>query len=71
VFKDMHGNMVDVTPTGLVPVEGHAAEIAHFISCVRGETECMVRNEQILDVQAILDAIYLSASTGHEVRLDD
>jgi len=71
VFKDMHGNMVDVTPTGLVPVEGHAAEIAHFISCVRGETECMVRNEQILDVQAILDAIYLSASTGHEVRLDE
>ncbi|NLG28372.1 MAG: Gfo/Idh/MocA family oxidoreductase [Chloroflexi bacterium] len=70
IHKDMHGSMVDVTPTGLVPVEGHAAEIVHFIACIRGETECMVRNEQVLDVQAILDAIYESASTGREVLLD-
>lgn len=70
IYRDMHGSMVDVTPTGLVPVEGHAAEIVHFISCIRGETECMVKNEQVLDVQAILDAIYESASTGREVLLD-
>jgi len=70
IHKDMHGSMVDVTPTGLIPVEGHAAEIVHFISCIRGETECMVRNDEILDVQAILDAIYESASTGREVLLD-
>ncbi|MHB1317213.1 MAG: Gfo/Idh/MocA family protein [Anaerolineae bacterium] len=70
IHKDMHGAMVDVTPTGLVPVEGHAAEIVHFVACIRGEAECMVRNDEILDVQAILDAIYLSSSTGREVRLD-
>jgi len=70
IHKDMHGSMVDVTHTGLVPVEGHAAEIVHFISCIRGETECMVRNDQVLDVQAILDAIYLSSRTGREVLLD-
>jgi len=27
--------------------------------------------EQVLDVQAVLDAIYQSAETGREVRLDN
>jgi predicted dehydrogenase len=70
IFRDEHGSMVDVTPTGLVPVEGHAAEIVHFVSCIRGESECMVKTSQVLDVQAILDGIYESARTGREVRLD-
>ena len=70
IYRDMHGSMVDVSPTGLVPVDGHTAEIAHFVQCIRGKAECMVPVEQVLDVQAILDAIYLSSSTGREVRLD-
>jgi len=70
IYKELHGTLVDITPTGLQEVKAHCKEIEHFIACVRGEAECMVVPEQVLDVQAILDAIYESARTGHEVRLD-
>ena len=69
IYKEMHGNLVDITPASLPEVKAHTQEIAHFISCVRGEQECQVVPEQVLDVQAILDAIYQSAETGREVRL--
>ena len=70
IHKDLHGEMVDITPTGLVDTRPHAAEIAHFIGCIRGEGECIVELEQVLDVQAILDAIYESSRTGTVVQLD-
>ncbi len=70
IYRDLHGDMVDIAPSGLVEVRGHHVEIAHFIACVRGEAQCIVEPEQVLDVQAILDAIYESARTGGEVRLD-
>lgn len=70
IYKDMQGTMVNITPSGLPKVQTHTEEIKHFIAVVRGEAECMVKPEQVLDVQAILDAIYLSAETGREVRLD-
>jgi predicted dehydrogenase len=69
IFKDMQGTMVNIIPSGLAKVETHTEEITHFIAVVRGETECMVKPEQVLDVQAILDAIYQSAETGREVLL--
>jgi predicted dehydrogenase len=57
---------VDVTPVYLREVKPHVKEIEHFITCVRGECECLVVPEQVLDVQAVLDAIYQSAETGCE-----
>ena len=70
IYKEMHQTLVDVTPAFLPEVKPHTKEIEHFIACVRGETECLVVPEQVLDVQAVLDAIYRSAETGCEVRLD-
>ncbi|MBN1401262.1 MAG: Gfo/Idh/MocA family oxidoreductase [Anaerolineae bacterium] len=70
VYRDVHQTMVDITPAWLPEVRAHTAEITHFIACVRGQAECLVVPEQVLDVQAVLDAIYESAKTGHEVRLD-
>jgi len=70
ICKEMHQRLVDITPTNLPKVETHTKEIEHFIACVRGETECLVKPEQVLDVQAVLDAVYRSAETGREVRLD-
>jgi predicted dehydrogenase len=71
IFKEMQATLVDVTPVYLKEVRPHTQEIEHFIGCVRGETECLVVPEQILDVQAVLDAIYRSAEAGREVRLDE
>ncbi|MHB1294341.1 MAG: Gfo/Idh/MocA family protein [Anaerolineae bacterium] len=70
IFKEMHQMLVDITPAHLPEVKAHTAEVGHFIACVRGEAECQVVPEHVLDVQAVLDAIYKSAETGHEVRLD-
>ena len=70
VYKEMQQSLVDITPAYLPEVKPHTQEIEHFIACVRGEAECLVVPEQVLDVQAVLDAIYLSAETGHEVVLN-
>ncbi|MEA3407502.1 MAG: Gfo/Idh/MocA family oxidoreductase [Chloroflexota bacterium] len=71
IFRDVHGAMVDIAPSGLPEVEPHTEEIAHFIDCVRGEAECLVVPEQVLDVQAVIDAIYKSAEEGREVLLSE
>jgi len=43
--------------------------MVHFINVLQGREEPYVLPEQSLAVQKILDAIYLSAATGREVRL--
>lgn len=42
-------------------------EMAHFVDCVANGTECLAKAEDGLVVMKILDAIYESARTGHEV----
>ncbi len=44
-------------------------EIAHFIDCIKNGTECIAPAEDGVELMAILDAIYESARTGHEVIL--
>ena len=44
--------------------------MAHFIEVLLGEAEAFVKPEESLKLQRILDAIYESSRTGHEVRLD-
>lgn len=43
--------------------------MVHFIDCLLGRAQPFVRPEESLGVQQILDAIYLSAKSGREVRL--
>ncbi|HWL17098.1 MAG TPA: Gfo/Idh/MocA family oxidoreductase [Opitutus sp.] len=43
--------------------------MVHFVDCLLGREEPYVKTEESLAVQKILDAIYLSARTGREVRL--
>lgn len=42
-------------------------QIAHFIDCIVNGTECRNPGEDGVEVMKILDAIYKSAETGHEV----
>jgi len=69
IYQDKHGVMVDITPKDLPKVEPHFQEIAHFCACIRDEAQCIVVPEQVLDVQRIIDAIYASSDSGHEVIL--
>ena len=45
-------------------------EMAHFIDCIVNGTTCKATAEDGIVVMKILDAIYESARTGHEVILD-
>jgi predicted dehydrogenase len=51
------------------PLLAHSNRMVHFIDCLLGRAEPLVRPEESLAVQKILDAIYRSAATGREVRL--
>jgi predicted dehydrogenase len=43
--------------------------LVHFIDCILNKSEPLVRPEDSLKIQKILDAIYESSATGREVRL--
>lgn len=45
------------------------AEINHFVDCIKNGTECKSKAEDGIEIMKILDALYLSAKTGHEVVL--
>jgi len=44
-------------------------EMAHFVDCIQNGTPCRATAEDGITVMRILDAIYESARTGHEVLL--
>jgi predicted dehydrogenase len=52
-------------------VNPYEAEIAHFLAVVRGEVEPMVKEEETMNVQRILDAAYRSAEEGREVQVGE
>ncbi len=71
-YTELNGYLVDVTPK----LEGfrhdaneYIAELRHFLACIRGEEECIATAEDGIDIMRILEAIYKSAETGHEVIL--
>jgi predicted dehydrogenase len=64
------------TPTGystetveLLPTRVHTNRMVHFIDCLLGKAKPHVKHSESMGVQRILDAIYVSAATGREVRL--
>jgi predicted dehydrogenase len=64
------------TPTGyssetlnLLPPRVNTNRMVHFIDCLLGKAKPHVKPAESLAVQKILDAIYISASTGREVRV--
>lgn len=68
LHTQMNGALVDITPKDLSDVRPHDAEIEHFIASVRGERELVVKAEEALEVQRVLEGIYESSRTGQEVR---
>ena len=71
-FSDMNGMFVDIKPFGNSALDFNGLfnrEIAHFVSCCRGECECKSPAEDGVTLMKILDAIYESARTGHEVAI--
>ena len=73
VYSQVAGHMTDVDfaePTALSFEGLFANEVNHFVECVRTGCECRNPAEDGVMLMKILDAIYESAKTGHEVLID-
>ncbi|MBR3576333.1 MAG: gfo/Idh/MocA family oxidoreductase, partial [Clostridia bacterium] len=72
IYTSEYGRIVDLEPK--LPkggLEQHAANLHHFVDVVLNGKEPMFVPEQGVNMIKILTAIYKSAETGKEVRLDD
>lgn len=68
--NDYMANVQLTTPTALSFNGLFANEINHFVDCVANGTECKAPADDGIELMKILDAIYQSAETGHEVIID-
>lgn len=73
LYTEMNGFMVDVKPQ-TENYKKHqpdfVAEMSHFVDCVKNGTKCIAPADDGIVIMKILDAIYESARTGHEVIID-
>ena len=70
IYTEVNDFLADITPDTSNYLESKdmfVAEMEHFVDCIQNGTECIAPAEDGLEVMKILDAIYESAITGHEV----
>lgn len=63
--------LLDVIPSGFPEKHPHIEEIQHWVACLRGEAEVLVKPEECLNVQRIIEGIYRSSELGREVRVEE
>ncbi len=72
IYNELHDYLSNITldaETALSFDGLFENEINHFVSCLTDGTTCLSPAEDGIDIMRILDAIYESARTGHEVIL--
>jgi len=69
IFSEAAGQLTDTAPVIKTQVQPHEENIKHFVDCLMGRAEPIIRPEHGVDMIKILTAIYTSAETGREVRL--
>ncbi len=70
IYTEVNDYLADISPKTnnyIHSREMFTAEMEHFVDCILNGTECIATAEDGLEVMKILDAIYESARTGHEV----
>ena len=70
IYTDINNRLVDISlndTKSLTFEDSFAVEMDHFIDCIAGKTECIAPAEDGVALMKILDAVYESARTGHEV----
>ena len=70
IYTEVNGFLADITPDTANYIYSDnmfEAEMRHFVDCCLNGTKCIATSEDGLEVMKILDAIYESARTGHEV----
>jgi predicted dehydrogenase len=69
VFTEVDGKVADFAPEYVIDDE-YAREVRHFVECIRTGKQPLAPGEQGVTVMRIIDALYASAASGREVRLD-
>lgn len=73
VHKEMHGGLVNVTPSLTAGRQSYKLsfenEIRHFVECARTGAEPLSSGEDALTLLRLLEALYQSARDGREIRL--
>ena len=72
IYTEVNDYLSDISPKTenyIYSQEMFTAEMAHFVDCALNSAECKAPAEDGLEVMKILDAIYESARTGHEVKV--
>lgn len=71
-FMEQNGFLVDIIPEQITSLKGgnnlFALEMKHFVDCCLNNTECIASEQDGLLTAEIIDAIYESAKSGHEIR---
>ncbi len=73
IYSDLNNYLVNIsldTNTALNMEGLFENEINHFVSCIKEKIPCRAPAEDGVEIMRILDAIYDSARTGHEIILD-
>jgi len=73
LFKDVHGNVTDVTPTGASGREtpfaqSYRAEWTYFLAVIKGDLNAPPPRDQ-LALHRVLEAVYRSADEGRDALL--
>ncbi|MCB0833091.1 MAG: Gfo/Idh/MocA family oxidoreductase [Bacteroidetes bacterium] len=74
IHKEMHGNLVNVTPTKMERPENnyrksYEYELTHFVECVKHDRPVLSSGEEAMEIMRISEAIYESAKQKKEVVL--
>lgn len=73
IHKMMHENLVDITPSSIgtekhLYKRSYENELRHFIGAVRNLHKATCTPKDAVERMKLIDAIYLSAKTGKEIR---
>lgn len=72
IYNEMNGYLTNISfnaDTSMDFNQIFVNEINHYVDCIKGKAKCIAPAEDGVTLMAILDAIYESAKTGHEVIL--
>lgn len=70
IYTEVNDYLADITPdiaNRKNAKDLFVTEMEHFVNCALGKEECIATAEDGLEIMKIIDAIYESARTGHEV----
>jgi predicted dehydrogenase len=68
-FTEKGGSPVTVRPNIVTRGGGHTLAVNHFVECLQQGVQPEASGEQGLALMKIIDALYESARTGHEVQV--